>query len=159
MKPTLIGVTCLMLGAGAALAETAPQAVEYDENGAVAQSLSGTAGDPIEGRLVVSTKSMGNCVSCHAITDLSDVPFHGEVGPVLDGVADRWSEAELRGIVSNAKLTYEGTIMPAFYKDTGFNRPGDEFTGKAATADPLPPLLTAQQDEDEVAYLMTLKDE
>lgn len=159
MKPTLIGVACLMLGAGAAVAETAPQAVQYDEYGAVAASLTGAAGDPIEGRLVVSTKSMGNCVSCHAITELSDVAFHGEVGPVLDGVADRWNEAELRGIVANAKMTYDGTIMPSFYKDTGYIRPGDEFTGKAATSDPLPPLLTAQQVEDVVAYLMTLKEE
>lgn len=159
MKPTLIGVTCLMLGAGAAVAETAPQAVEYDEYGAVAASLSGAAGDPVEGRVVVSTKSMGNCVSCHAITELSDVAFHGEVGPVLDGVADRWNEAELRGIVANAKMTYDGTIMPSFYKDTGYIRPGDAYTGKAATSDPLPPLLTAQQVEDVVAYLMTLKEE
>ena len=36
----------------------------------------------------------------------SDLPFHGEVGPPLDGVGDRWSEEELRGIVSNSKMMF-----------------------------------------------------
>ncbi|GAD57453.1 sulfur oxidation protein SoxX [Limimaricola cinnabarinus LL-001] len=55
-------------------------------------------------------------------------------------------------------MTFPGTIMPAFYKTTGFIRPGDGFTGKAGT-EPLDPLLTAQQVEDVVAYLMTLREE
>ncbi len=57
----------------------------------------------------------------------------------------------------NAKLIFEGTVMPAFYKSSGFIRPGEAFTMKPA-AEPLPTLLTAQQVEDVVAYLMTLKD-
>jgi len=76
--------------------------------------------------------------------------FHGEVGPILDGVADRWNEAELRGIVSNAKMMFDGTIMPAFYRDAGYNRPLENFDGKT--------ILSAQQIEDIVAYLMTLKE-
>jgi sulfur-oxidizing protein SoxX len=48
--------------------------------------------------------------------------------------------------------------MPSFYKNSDYVRPGNAYTGKAAGAD-LPPLLTAQQVEDVVAYLMTLKDE
>jgi len=61
-------------------------------------------------------------------------------------------------LVVKPKMTFDGTVMPAFYKVDGFTRPGDAFTGKAAPAD-LPPLLSAQQVEDVVAYLMTLKDE
>ena len=76
---------------------------------------------------------------------------------MLDGVGSRWNEAELRGIVANAKLMYEGTIMPAFYKVDGFTRPGNGYTGKAAET--LEPILSAQQIEDVVAFLMTLKDE
>ena len=161
MKRVIVSATCLVMSVGlVSAAEVAPQSVEYDEYGAVAASLSGGAGDVANGRVVVGTKSQGNCVSCHAISELADdVPFHGEVGPSLDGVADRWNEAELRGIVANAKKTYDGTVMPSFYKTTGFIRPGDAYTGKAAKADPLPPLLTAQQIEDVVAYLMTLKEE
>ena len=133
----------------------APMNVSFSD-GAVETSLSGTAGDPAMGRLIMN-KGSGNCIACHAVSDLSEFPFHGEVGPPLDGVGDRWSEAELRGIVANAKEMFPGTMMPSFYKTSGFIRPGDGFTGKAAEGE-LDPLLTAQQVEDVVAYLLTLNE-
>jgi sulfur-oxidizing protein SoxX len=120
--------------------------------------LTGVAGNADQGREILTSKSLGNCVACHAAEAYDDISFHGEIGPMLDGVGSRWEEAEVRGIVANAKMTFEGTIMPAFYKSNGYIRPGDAYTGKAATGD-LPPLLSAQQIEDVVAYLMTLKDE
>lgn len=144
--------------AGAAMAETVPADVKVGENGEVAVSLTGAAGNPAEGRKVFSSRAQGNCVACHAVSEMAhDVQFHGDVGPSLDGVADRWDEAGLRGIVTNAKNVFEGTVMPAFYKTTGFVRPGDAFTANPA-AEPLPPLLSAQQIEDVIAYLMTLKE-
>ena len=153
------------LGAGLALAgtaalagEIAPNAVQYGEYGEVESSLTGTAGDPEAGAVIAGTKSKGNCVACHQLSALADVPFHGEIGPSLDGAGDRWAEAELRGLVANAKMTFEGTMMPAFYKVEGFIRPGDAYTGEAGT-EPLPPILTAQEIEDVVAFLGTLKEE
>ncbi len=141
----------------AAIADTAPSDVSF-EDGAVAMSLSGAAGDPAEGRKIVGSKKFGNCIACHMVTDLvAEAPFHGEIGPPLDGAGDRWSEAELRGIVANAKIMFEGSMMPSFYKTTGYIRPGNAFTGKAAEGE-LPPLLTAQQIEDVVAYLLTMKE-
>lgn len=136
--------------------EVSPTAVSFTD-GAVEQSLSGVAGDAVQGRMVVGNKSLGNCVACHQVSDLDDVPFQGEIGPPLDGAGDRWSEAELRGIVSNAKIMFEESMMPSFYKTEGFIRPGKAYTGKAAD-DTFGPLLTAQQIEDVVAYLTTLKD-
>jgi len=151
---TLLAVT---FSAGALVAsEVAPTDVAF-EDGAVAQTLSGQPGDPAEGRKIVGSKKLGNCVACHAVTDLSDVPFHGEIGPPLDGAGDRWNEAELRGIVANAKMMFDGTMMPSFYKTEGFIRPGKAYTGKAAD-DTFGPLLSAQQIEDVVAYLATLKE-
>ncbi|QGX99882.1 sulfur oxidation c-type cytochrome SoxX [Roseovarius faecimaris] len=141
---------------GALAGEVAPTEVKF-EDGAIAASLSGKPGDPAAGREIVSSKSLGNCVACHAATDLADVPFHGEIGPPLDGAGDRWSEAELRGIVANAKMMFDGTMMPSFYKTEGFIRPGKAYTGKAAD-DTFAPLLSAQQIEDVVAYLVTLKE-
>ena len=88
---------------------------------------------------------------------MPDVAFQGNVGPSLDGAADRWEEAQLRGIVSDAKMTFDGTVMPSFYKTGPYIRPGDAFTGNAAEGE-LPPMLTAQQIEDVVAYLLTLKE-
>lgn len=139
-----------------AASETAPSAVVYVD-GAVAESLSGAPGDPASGAKIMTTNALGNCVACHAIGAMPDVPFQGTIAPALDGVASRYDEAHLRGLVANAKMTFEGTFMPAFYKTEGFIRPGDAYTGKAAPAD-LPPILTAQQIEDVVAYLLTLKE-
>ena len=139
-----------------AFADTPPEEVVY-EDGAVAQSLTGTPGDPEEGKKIMGSRSLGNCVACHEISALSDVQWHGEVGPPLDGVGSRWSESELRGIVADAKMMFEGSMMPSFYKTGDYVRPGDGFTGKAAKGE-LPPLLTAQQIEDVVAFLATLKE-
>jgi sulfur-oxidizing protein SoxX len=147
------------LAAGAAFAAdtVAPGDVTYGEYGEVAASLSGTAGNAENGAVIMATKSKGNCISCHAVTALNDSPFHGEVGPSLDGVGEYRTADELRGIVANANMTFEGSVMPAFYKSNGFIRPGDGYTGKAAKGD-LPPILSAQDIEDVVAFLMTLKD-
>ena len=136
----------------------APEDVVYGEYGEIEVSLTGTPGNPEEGLKVFTGRALGNCVACHSVTALVDsVAFHGNVGPPLDGVAERWTEADLRGILANAKNVYEGTIMPAFYKTSGFIRPGEGFTSKPAT-EPLEPMLSAQQIEDVVAYLMTLKE-
>ena len=157
----ILTATCaavLMTAVCAAADEVAPDDVTFGEYGAVETSLSGAEGNAENGAEVMKARSMGNCVACHQVSALSDAPFHGEIGPVLDGAGDRWSEAELRGIVSNAKNTFPESMMPAYYKSSGFIRPGDAFTGKAGE-EPLPPLLTAQQIEDVVAFLMTQKEE
>ncbi len=137
-------------------ADVAPADVAFVD-GSVEASLSGVPGDPENGRKIVGDKGLGNCVACHQASDLSDVPFQGNIGPMLDGAGERWSEADLRGIVTNSKMMFEGSMMPSFYKVDGFIRPGKAFTGKAAD-ETLAPLLDAQQIEDVVAYLVTLKD-
>lgn len=155
----ILGIAAVALGvtAFAVSAEAIkPSEVSYTD-GAVEQSLTGVAGDAAKGREIVGNKSLGNCVACHEVTDLADVPFHGEIGPMLDGAGDRWSEAELRGIISNAKIMFEDSMMPSFYKTEGFIRPGNAYTGKAAD-ETFGPLLSAQQIEDVVAYLATLKE-
>ena len=156
MKRILIAGAVSAVATLAVAEGIAPADVVYGEYGSVAESLSGVPGDPENGRVVMTTRGLGNCIACHQVTDLEEFPFHGGVGPSLDGVGDRWQEADLRGIVSNAKLTFPESVMPAFYVVDGFNRPGDGFTGQAASG-PLDPLLSAQDIEDVVAYLMTLK--
>lgn len=147
VSAALLGAT--VAGVGVAYAETAPGDVQF-EYGAVEASLTGVAGDAANGRKVFVDRKLGNCLACHANSDLADQPFHGEVGPPLDGVADTWSEAELRGIVTNSKMMFEGTIMPAFYVNEGFTRVREQSVGKT--------ILSAQQVEDVVAYLLTLKE-
>jgi len=159
MKQKITLVAALVLAAGASHAEpVAPGDVQYDDYGAVSVSLSGMPGDAESGAAIMVNRGKGNCVACHAISALSDAPFHGEVGPSLDGIAEYRTTEELRGIVANAKMAFEGTAMPAFYKTSGFIRPGDGYTGKAAKEEDLMPILTAQEIEDVVAFLLTLKD-
>lgn len=158
MKRLSLTLAMCLAGTMSQAGEVAPKDVKFTEDGAIAESLTGVAGDAANGAIIAGTKSKGNCVACHQVTALADVPFHGEIGPMLDGAGERWSEAELRGLVANAKMTFEGTMMPAFYKVDGFIRPGDAYTGKAG-AEPLPPILTAQEIEDVVAFLATLKEE
>ncbi|WP_050526937.1 sulfur oxidation c-type cytochrome SoxX [Pseudorhodobacter aquimaris] len=155
-RQILFGMAAAVFCAGAVTAQTAPADVEFTD-GAITQSLSGNPGNPEEGKRVFSTAALGNCVACHAAEITKDIPFPGDVGPALDGAADRWTEAQLRGLVGNAKMTFEGTVMPAFYKSSGYIRPGDDYTGKAG-AEPLAPILNAQQVEDVVAYLLTFKE-
>lgn len=144
--------------AGAAFANpVAPADVVFTEDGAVEASLTGAPGNAEAGYDVFSNKKKGNCVACHNIEARTELNFPGNVGPVLDGVGGYRSAAELRGILVNSKMTFEGTVMPAYYKIDGFTRPGDAYTGKAAKG-ALDPLLTAQQIEDVVAFLSTLKE-
>ncbi len=123
------------------------------EKGGIANvpaSLTGKPGDPEAGERVVIDRRLGNCLGCHEITALRSEPFHGEIGPSLDGVAGRWETAALRMIIIDAKKVLGGeTVMPAFYRIEGLHRVRPEFAGK--------PILSAQQVEDVVAYLATLK--
>ncbi len=151
--PRLPIATALLVGtalaAGGALAAVPPDEVEI-ENLAIATPVSDAPGDPENGRAVFASRSLGNCLACHANSDLSDEGFHGEVGPALDGVASRWSEEQLRTIVVNSKAVFtELSIMPSFYSLDVGQDVREDLVGKT--------ILTAQEVEDVVAYLTTLK--
>lgn len=130
--------------------EVAPGDVTF-ENYAVSTPLTSAPGDPEAGAKAFADRGLGNCLACHAVTALEAEQFHGNVGPPLDGVGDRWGEADLRAIVVNAKQVFsDQTVMPAFYSlDVGLN-PRENLVGKT--------ILTAQQVEDVVAFLATLKE-
>lgn len=114
-------------------------------------SLTGVPGDPVQGAKWFKNRKLGNCLACHGNKDLASEPFHGEIGPPLDGVGDRYSEAELRAIMVNSKEVFgPETIMPGFYRVLEAQRVAKDFQGK--------PILTAAQVEDVIAYLKTLKE-
>lgn len=134
----------------ATAADVAPTDVKI-ENGEVKASLTGKAGDPEKGREAFKSRKLGNCLACHVNSELKTEQFHGEVGPPLDGVAERYEVPALRAMLVNSKAVFgDQTIMPGFYRTTGFNRILDKFEGKT--------ILSAQQVEDIVAYLKTLKE-
>ncbi len=154
MKRSLIAAVAVCVGTSigtstASAGTIAPADVQIVDM-MVAESLTGVPGDPANGRKVFANRKKGNCLACHANSDMSEMLFHGEVGPPLDGVADRYDEAFLRALLVNSKAVFEGTIMPAFYVDSAtLNRVLPKFQGKT--------ILTAQEVEDVLAYLMTLK--
>jgi len=119
------------------------------EDDAVKASLTGKAGDAVAGRKIATSRKKGNCLACHVITDLKEQPFHGNVGPPLDGVAGRYTEAEIRLRIIDATVLNEDTIMPPFYKVDGLTRVNKKFKNKT--------VLSAQEVEDVLAYVLTLK--
>jgi L-cysteine S-thiosulfotransferase len=152
----IFGLLCALVspaaGQGALPGQTLVPYATVSANGlpTIPAPLTTKAGDPKAGQQVVIDRRLGNCLSCHEIGALRTEPFHGEIGPSLDGVAGRWNAAGLRMIVVNAKKVFgDGTAMPAFYRVDGLNRVRPEFAGK--------PILTAQQVEDVIAYLGTMK--
>ncbi|MGI9418323.1 MAG: sulfur oxidation c-type cytochrome SoxX [Geminicoccaceae bacterium] len=125
-----------------------PVAFEIVDETSIPEPLTGKLGDADKGRETFINRKLGNCLGCHAVTELEAEPFHGEVGPPLDGVADRYEEGELRLQVVNAKAVNPDTIMPGFYVAEGLHRVMPDFAGKT--------ILNAEQVEDIVAYLKTL---
>ncbi|MEM8950172.1 MAG: sulfur oxidation c-type cytochrome SoxX [Pseudomonadota bacterium] len=137
---------------GLSMQSLAEEAVAYEivDETSIPEPLTGKPGDPDKGRETFINRKLGNCLGCHAVTELEAEPFHGEVGPPLDGVADRYEEGELRLQVVNAKVVNPDTIMPGFYVTEGLHRVAEKFEGKT--------ILSAEEVEDIVAYLMTLKE-
>ena len=148
---SFIAILATLISTSAFAEDIGPSNVSFSEYGEVMASLTGVAGDPVAGKKVSINRKLGNCLACHVNYDASSQSFHGEVGPELNGAGSRWSEEELRGIVVNSKNTFEGTIMPAFYSTENGVRTLKKFVGKT--------ILSAQQVEDVVAYILTLKEE
>ncbi len=133
---------------GGAGAEELVQFAVKDSN-SIPQSLTGQPGNPESGRKVAIDRKKGNCLACH-VMPVPEQPFHGEVGPDLTGVGSRYDAGELRLRIVNPKFANPDTIMPAFYRADGLHRVLKGFEGKT--------MLSAQQVEDVVAYLVTLKE-
>jgi L-cysteine S-thiosulfotransferase len=115
----------------------------------VARSLTGALGDPQKGRTVMASASKGNCIACHRVAALSSEPAHGDLGPTLNGVGTRYTEAQLRQLVIDPKRFYQNTVMPAYHAPEGLGRVPAAFAGR--------PILTAAEVEDVVAFLKTLR--
>jgi sulfur-oxidizing protein SoxX len=147
----VIGLTATALHADV----IAPDDVVESEYGEVQTSLTEVPGDPVRGEEVMTSRGLGNCIACHQVTALEEYPFPGNVGPTLDAVAERYDEATLRGMLVNADVLFPDSVMPSFYRVSGYTRPGDGYTGRAAEG-PLDPLLSAQDIENVLAYLLTL---
>ncbi|MGB5179271.1 MAG: sulfur oxidation c-type cytochrome SoxX [Gammaproteobacteria bacterium] len=115
----------------------------------IAEPLCGLAGDVQRGSEIASDGSRGNCLACHQLP-IPDVEAYGTIGPPLAGIASRLSVPMIRLRVVDTRNINPMSIMPGFYRDPRLiNRPGKKYRGRT--------FLTAQQVEDVIAYLATLK--
>jgi L-cysteine S-thiosulfotransferase len=121
----------------------APYRVEGD---AIRERLA-EPGDAARGRQIVASRD-SNCLLCHSVPD-AGVRFMGDVGPPLSGIGARLSEGQLRLRIVDSMRLNRDTIMPSYYRMDGLNKVAEAWRGK--------PVLTAQQVEDTVAYLSTLR--
>ena len=113
---------------------------------AIPQSLTGRPGDPQRGRQVVVSRQFGNCLLCHRMP-VPEERFQGNLGPDLSGVASRLSAGQIRlRIVDETRLNPD-TIMPPYYRLEGLRRVMTAYRDK--------PVLTAEQLEDAVAFVLT----
>ena len=114
---------------------------------AIPASLTGAAGDAKRGRALVVNRT-STCILCHS-GPFPEEKFQGDVAPDLSGSGSRWSEGQLRLRIVDASRLNPATIMPSYYRIDGLVRVGTAWRGK--------PILSAEQIEDIVAYLVTLR--
>lgn len=130
---------------------------------AIERPLTKRRGEAVQGLRIVVDPERGNCIACHrvaAILAKLDIQKpssrekygnHGTLGPRLDGIAERYSEGELRAILVNPQVAFPDadTIMPSYYTVGNFNHPLPDCRDRA--------ILSANEIENVLAYLATLK--
>jgi L-cysteine S-thiosulfotransferase len=115
---------------------------------AIPQPFTSTPGDAASGRRIVADRYVGLCLLCHR------GPFpeeaQGSLAPDLAGAGARWSEGQLRLRIVDARRLNPATIMPSYYRIEGLEHVGPAWSNQ--------PVLEAQQIEDVIAFLRTLRD-
>lgn len=139
----------------AAFAAAVPARVQASDPGyaivgdTIPAPLEGRVGDAARGRAIVADRQAGMCLLCHA-GPFPEERFPGDLGPSLAGVGVRYSVPQLRLRVVSSRTLNPASIMPSTRRVDGLERVAPAWRGR--------PILTAQQVEDVVALLATLKD-
>jgi sulfur-oxidizing protein SoxX len=115
---------------------------------AIPKPLTDEPGDVARGRAIVANRQVGLCLLCHA-APIPEERFQGTLAPDLTGAGARWSVPQLRLRIVDAHRLNPESIMPAYYRRDGYARVGRNWQGKT--------ILAAQQIEDVVAYLASLR--
>jgi sulfur-oxidizing protein SoxX len=144
----------IILSLPAALAENlAPPPATYYEwqvkDYAINEPLGGLTGDAERGQAITGNQSRGNCLACHQLP-IPEEEFFGNLGPPLTGIGSRQSVGMIRlHVVDQSRFNPE-TVMPGYYRPPQqLNRVAKSLQGRT--------WLTAQEIEDVVAYLASLK--
>lgn len=113
--------------------------------------LTGAPGDAGRGRAIVVSRQQGLCLLCHRgpFDRTAEERAQGTLASDLQGAGSRWTAAQLRLRVADARRLDPAGLMPSFHRTAGLARVAPAFQGR--------PVLDAQQVEDVVAFLLTLK--
>lgn len=133
----------LCVAAGSAAAQLASFTVRGDGIDAPLAA----PGEALRGRAIAASRQQGLCLLCHSAP--VEERFQGNLAPPLAGVAARLSEAQLRLRLVDSRRLHPDSTMPPFHSTSGLHRVGAAWQGK--------PILDAQQVEDVLAWLLTLK--
>ena len=114
----------------------------------LAIACSADAGDEARGRSIVASRQLGLCLLCHN-GPFPEEPFQGNIGPDLNGIGARLSKEQIRLRMEDPARFNPDTIMPAYLRSEGLARVAPAYRGKT--------VLSAEQIEDVVAFLATLK--
>lgn len=142
----LCGLVCTGLTWPVAMAQTA--ALETGGQTDWAQALAGAPGDATRGAAIVASRQSGLCLLCHP-APIGDRQFQGNLAPDLAGAGSRWTAPQLRERIADARQINPDSIMPRYFRTDGLQRVSPQARGK--------PLLSGQEIEDVIAYLLTLK--
>src|SRR5258708_4942126 len=108
---------------------------------------SAQAADAVNGRKIIENRALSACLLCHS-GPFPAPHLQGNIGPRLDGVADRLTPDEIRKRLLNPAQFNPDTVMPAYGNVENLNRVGSAWRGR--------PILTPAQIDDVVAFLSTL---
>lgn len=107
--------------------------------------LTSQAGDAARGLRLAQGRD-AQCALCHALPGSS--VRQGNIGPALQGVAQRLTPAMLRLRLVDSRRIHPDTLMPAYHSTEGLVQVGKAWAGQN--------VLAAQDIEDVLAYLLTL---
>ena len=116
---------------------------------AIPVALTSERGDAARGRAIVLSRQTGMCLLCHT-GPFPEESLQGTLAPDLAGAGARWSEGQLRLRIVDSRRVNPATIMPSYHRTDHLTRVGAAWRGR--------PVLDAQQIEDVVALLQTLRD-
>ena len=145
--PLLAACATVAAISGSALA--GPDIASYAVVGdSIPEPLTPVPGDPARGRAIVANRQVGLCLLCHS-GPFPEERFHGNLAPDLGGAGSRWNTGQLRLRLVDSRRLNPQSLMPAYHRVAGLERVGTGWKDK--------PVLSAQQIEDVVAFLATLR--
>ena len=101
----------------------------------------------MRGRALVADRQVGLCLLCHS-GPFPEERFQGNLASDLKSAA-RLTEGQIRQRIVDPRRINPDSIMPAYFRSEGLTRVTPALRDKS--------ILTAEQIEDIVAFLLTLK--